>query len=1706
MEAWLRERNDTAAPLPEGSLPQVFEKQVAETPDAVAIEAADGELLSYAELNTRADVLARRLAGDGVRPGDRVAVLMERSAALVVALLAVAKTGAAYVPLDLRSPESRLRSILHRLDCALLLVDGTTEHHALAAEGRTLLVGPGAAHDTAHDTVDGTALDTPDTVGTAATEAETLPGPDSVLYVMHTSGSTGEPKGVQVTHRNVVALASDRIWRGGAHERVLFHSPHAFDASTYELWVPLLSGGRVVVAPEAVNAVLLRRLVGGGRVTGLWLTAGLFGALAAGDPGCLDGAREVWVGGDVVSPLAVSQVVAACPGISLVNGYGPTETTTFATRYRIHPGPPLGDDVPIGSPMDNTRVYVLDENGAPVAPGVAGQLYIGGEGVALGYAARPDLTEERFLADPFGAPGDRMYATGDLARWGEDGNLRYLGRADRQVKINGFRIEPGEIEAAVTAHPGIAQAAVAVEKLDDGSGRILAYAVAAGAVPDRESVRRGLAERLPGFMVPAELVFLSELPLTRNGKIDRDRLGDPALRVDSAGGAGRAVTGRSVTELVAAQVLARPEAPAVQDPVTGAALTYAQLWHRAGTLADRLAAAGVGRGAVVAVDLDRSVELVVAFLGIARSGAAYLPLDAGAPEDRVADIITGSGAAAAVVGSRRRMPAGLTVLTTDADPGTGEPQPGAPQPGTAQPGPALPAAGGEDPLYVCYTSGSTGRPKGVLVPHRAVIRLVEGAVYCPIEPGDRVANTCNPAFDVTTCEIWSTLTSGGTIVPLPLLTDLTLDEWTALVREARIVTMFLTTSLFHTVAWEQPDAFASLRNLVVGGEQLDLAATLRVLAAGPPARLVNGYGPTEATAFATWFECTAESLAGRERVPIGHPLQQTTAYVLDDDLAPVAPGEPGELCLGGPGVALGYLGRAELTAERFVTEPRTGERIYRTGDLARELPDGALEMTGRRDRQVKLRGFRIELEEIEQAAVATGLVEAAFVEKLGEGTAAELAGCAVVGAASEPAGDDLPAALSARLADRLPGYMVPARWLVLSELPIGPTGKADRARMLELLEQAGTAAAPGGQPDAPGRELTTPTELFLAEMWTELLERPVTSGDASFWSLGGHSLRGVTLLARIRERLGVRLKLRDLFKHGVLSDLAAHIDAQRGTAATPAAPAAAREESAASGFQQQIWLAERLDPEPGRYNVPFAWRLTGELDPARLAEALARVVERHEALRTTFEQGPDGVRQLIGAPWRPEVRRDRCAGAAELDGLLRAEADRPFDLSAGPLLRAGLVDTPDGQVLTLTIHHIVFDISSLPLLLAELQRGYQGTSTEPGKQYRDLVAAEEQGDPEGLDRWVERLTGAPSRLPLPAPPAPQPHGSVALDLPADLLRRMRPLQEELGVSWFMVAAAALIGTLHRWTGSSDLTFGFPTDTRTSPEFQDVIGPCLNTVVVRSRHTDGDTLADLLEATRDGILDALDDQHVPFGTVVTALNPPRSAGSTPYLDVVLAPQAHAEAPARLGGHELLPLTVGEGTATVGKFALTLGLTVVGERMSGSLLYRGDRLSAESAAELARRYATVLEAVLEDRTRSLVGLVPNAPAVATPVSTPAAAPAPASAAEDVVERVTALWSTVLGTADLGPDDNFFDRGGNSLKLVTLHAELCRAFAVELPVQRLFENSTIRTMARFLAAASGPAGPAQAAPAPTAAPGLDADARGAARRKMRPRAAGR
>ncbi|GAA3507034.1 non-ribosomal peptide synthetase [Streptomyces showdoensis] len=516
----LRSWNDTGRALPEASLPGLFAEHVAAAPDAVAV--AGPVVLTYAELDRRANHLAHRLVAAGALPDRPVALLQERSAELIVSMLAVLKAGSAYLPLPSTVPADRMRAMAERAGAALLVTD---RPHELT--GLTVLAPE---------------------EGEAAEPPRADPHPDQAAYVMFTSGSTGVPKAVVLTHRNAAGFVRDRLWRAGG--TVLMHSATGFDASVHEIWTPLLTGGTVVVAPDGVlDDAGLARAVAESGVDRVWLTSGLFAALAE-DPECFAGVREILTGGDVVPPAAVARLLDRHPGLTVRALYGPTETTTCSSRFSMSAGQDVPGRVPIGAPMDNTRLYVLDERLQPVPAGVPGELYIAGSGVSRGYAGRPDLTAERFTADPWGPAGGRMYRTGDITRWRADGTLDFVGRADAQVKIRGFRVEPAEVESSLTALAEIGQAFVTAHEDHGGERRLVAYLVPEDAAPDLAAVRDHVAAALPDYMVPSAFVVLDRLPLTGNGKVDRRALPEPAFETGSGYTAPRTPTEEILVELM----------------------------------------------------------------------------------------------------------------------------------------------------------------------------------------------------------------------------------------------------------------------------------------------------------------------------------------------------------------------------------------------------------------------------------------------------------------------------------------------------------------------------------------------------------------------------------------------------------------------------------------------------------------------------------------------------------------------------------------------------------------------------------------------------------------------------------------------------------------------------------------------------------------------------------------------------------------------------------------------------------------------------------------------------------------------------------------------------------------------------------------------------------------------------------------------------
>ncbi|MGD2115409.1 MAG: amino acid adenylation domain-containing protein, partial [Acidobacteriota bacterium] len=777
----------------------------------------------------------------------------------------------------------------------------------------------------------------------------------------------------------------------------------------------------------------------------------------------------------------------------------------------------------------------------------------------------------------------------------------------------------------------------------------------------------------------------------------------------------------SVPDLFEDRVAAAPDRVAV---VYGdAVLTYRALDERANRLARHLADLGVGPETPVALYLERGPELIVALLAILKAGGAYVPLDVDYPEERLRLMIEDIGAPLVV--STRKLEGALPAL-----PGVGTVSLDGDAERIADRAPVAPRrfAGAGSTAYVIYTSGSTGRPKGVTVPHRGVVRLVRGAGYVPFGPEQTIAQASNSSFDAATFEIWGALLHGGCMVGLTREELLSPERLGDELGRRRITALFITTALFNQIVRERPRAFATLDTLLFGGEAVDPAAVRRVLAEGPPARLVHCYGPTESTTFTT---CHPVDVVAAEAttVSIGGPIANTSIHVVDPAGDPVPDGVAGELWIGGDGLARCYAGRRAVTAERFVPDPWSGTeggRLYRTGDLVRFLPDGGVEFVGRVDHQVKLRGFRIELGEIESELTRQPGITGALAMVRADAPSGRLLTAYLV--ADDPETAPGPDALRTALLRALPEYMVPAAFVMLDEFPLTANGKIDRRSLPAPPRDERSTSA---EYVAPG----TAVEETLAGIWAGVLGAERVGVRDNFFDLGGDSILSIQIVARSREA-GLGFGPRELFEHQTVAELARvveHLD--EGAAGDAHAPV----EGPVPLTPIQRWFFERDLDEPHHFNQALLLEPRERVDLGLVERAWGELVDRHEALRLRFEHAAGGWRQVAEKPGlrTPALRldlstlpRDRAARALE---RASAALQASMDLETAPLVRLGLVerDSEGRQRLLLAAHHLVVDAVSWRVLLEELERVY-----------RALAAGEDPGLPAPstpYSRWATRL-------------------------------------------------------------------------------------------------------------------------------------------------------------------------------------------------------------------------------------------------------------------------------------------------------------------------------------------------------------------------------
>jgi amino acid adenylation domain-containing protein len=1026
-------------------------------------------------------------------------------------------------------------------------------------------------------------------------------------------------------------------------------------------------------------------------------------------------------------------------------------------------------------------------------------------------------------------------------------------------------------------------------------------------------------------------------------------------------------------DLVAAQVERTPSAVALV--AGGERITYRDLGLRAGRLARRLAALGVGPEVRVGVCLSRSPALVVALLGILEAGGAYVPLDPNYPRERLELMLEDAGAKVLVTETAlaSRLPASRArVLVLDCEPG--EPADG---PVEAEP---IRAFSG-NLAYLIYTSGSTGKPKAVAIEHRSAVAFVHWArgVFDPAELASVLAST-SISFDLSVFELFVPLACGGRVVLANNILEL--PELPA----AGEVTMVNTVPSAISAMAELVRALpAGVRTVNLAGEPLKGSLAQALYASGVE-RVRNLYGPSEDTTYST-FE-TVERGSRREPT-IGRPIAGTQARLLDPDLRLVPVGVPGEIHLGGAGLARGYLGRPELTAERFVPDPlenASGERLYRTGDLGRYLPDGRIEYLGRLDHQVKVRGYRIELGEIEVALAAHPRVREAVVVARGEpGSDRFLAAYFVAAGQPVPTAGELRDHLRVRLAE----FMVPSSFTWLEGLPLTPNGKVDRKA---LPDPGSRAAAPGGP--AAVRGPVDPLLELLAGIWAEVLGREELPGaHDNFFELGGHSLLATRVVSRVRAALGIELPLRALFAAPTVSALAAVVAEQRaarqGTTeaaplAPPIEPLAERSDLPLSFAQQRLWLLDRLEPGSPVYNLPLSYLVHGPLDPASLERTLGEVARRHEILRTTFAVAGSGEPRLVVAPSDLfSLLRVDLAGlppparAGEAERLTAEEAWRPFDLATGPLFRAALIVTGATEHrFLMAMHHVVTDGWSINVLLGELSVLYQAFAAglpsplpELAVQYADFAVWQRRWL-EGpvleaqLAYWRRQLAGAPEALEVPTDrPRPAVETSrgatLSTPLPPVLAAGVRTLSRRQGATLFMVLLSGFAALLERTTGEPDLLLGSPIAGRGRAEVEGLIGFFVNTLVLRADLAGGPSFDALVARVREMALAAYAHQDLPFERLVEELQPQRSLARSPLFQVSFALGVEEVVRELAPGLSLSPLPLENRTS---KYDLTLGVDVQGDALIATFEYRTDLFDHATMVRWAGHFTRLLTSVV------------------------------------------------------------------------------------------------------------------------------------------------
>ncbi|MCU7493270.1 MAG: amino acid adenylation domain-containing protein [Ignavibacteria bacterium] len=1016
----------------------------------------------------------------------------------------------------------------------------------------------------------------------------------------------------------------------------------------------------------------------------------------------------------------------------------------------------------------------------------------------------------------------------------------------------------------------------------------------------------------------------------------------------------------------------------------GSSLSYRELNERSNQLAHRLIRQGVLPEDIVGILLDRSLDMMTGVLGVLKSGAAYLPLDASYPVDRLSFMLEDAGVKTLVTQSNLRniLPeydGSVILIDTEWDEISRE----------SIMNPVCPSDK-NNLAYVIYTSGSTGRPKGTMIQHASLINAYQSweMAYELTTRARSHLQMASFSFDVFAGDWTRALCSGGKLVIAPREILLEGEKLYNLMRQEGVnIAEFVPAVLRNLIQYlDTSGNNLNFFHLLIAGSDVWYAGEYRKFLkyCGENTRLINSFGLTEATIDSSYFESTNLDIPNDRLVPIGRPFSNMTLYVLDRNLEPLAPGLTGELYVGGKGLARGYLKRPDVTAEKFIPDPFSkipGQRLYKTGDMARFLPDGNVEFLGRMDNQIKLRGLRVELGEIETAVSEFDSVRDSVVIAR-EDTPGDKK---IVAYIVTRDGNPIPAPeLKHFLADRLPEYMIPSAFVTLEKLPVTPNGKVDRRALPApdvneiMKEMESNYVAP-----------RSVAEGVIASIWSGVLKVPKIGINDNFFELGGHSLLATQVISRIRTAFNIEIPLRSIFENPTVARMGQIVEKEEmkknGLISRPVLPAPREALIPLSFAQERLWFLDQLEPGNSFYNMPETYRIKGKLDKYILEESLNEVVRRHEILRTSFltvDGKPSAVispelKIMIGftdLSIYPSEEQDKI-----IENISLREAQRYIPLTEAPLFRTTLLKvSEEDYIIKVILHHIITDEWSSGIMLREIALMYNALllNTKPSLpelniQYTDYAFWQrEYLRGENLERqlsyWKDKLSGIPLSLELPfdhpRPPIQTYRGDyISLDLSPELVKALRDFNRQSGVTLFMTMLSCFQVLLYRLSGQMDIVIGTPVANRSKEELEALIGFFVNTLVLRCRISRNMKFLDLLKETTESSLEAFTYQELPFEMLVDALQPERTLSHSPLFQVMFVIQnAPVEEYGFTSDLKLFPHEVHSMTS---KFDLTLFVSEKSEEaISMAFEYNTDLFEKETIEMFFRHYKSIIECVL------------------------------------------------------------------------------------------------------------------------------------------------